>query len=547
MRHIINILSIRLQIFIPVIVTLILLITSFLLTTANLKQAFNGVSTSTEHIIEVKDQLNQVIDHVYNMRIHAIYSTSEYQAAKSFTALLREKQQAIQSLLSKLEQFPAIQHEVTALKKATDQYVRYSLNTIQPLLDEKYSQQQKPDFASRYQKASDIYRDEGKEMIAQIQSLSTHMNNMVRQDIQSHTQKHHQAEIYAFIGLAFIICIAIVVNWLLAGVIISPIHHLQKIMHHVADGDLTAVARVEGKSELNALANDVNTTINHLRDMIGTLLRTSTDVAASATELAAVMTQASVNSDQEKQEIELVASAVSELEQTASSVTGNAHDANTAVFEAGKMAINSLDMFEESGRANTKMAEQISDAASMISALQMQSEQIGQVIEVIEDISEQTNLLALNAAIEAARAGESGRGFAVVADEVRMLAARTQDSTKEIQEIIENLQNKSGAANDSMTTSLAMLNHSEEMTTKVRVALNDIAASISELENVNTQVASSSEEQQEVTSDISKNIGNIYELVTQNVSGVTQSTEASLELSVLAEQQKQQLNFFKLA
>jgi methyl-accepting chemotaxis protein len=92
-----------------------------------------------------------------------------------------------------------------------------------------------------------------------------------------------------------------------------------------------------------------------------------------------------------------------------------------------------------------------------------------------------------------------------------------------------------------------MLSHSQEMAIKVRGALNDIAASISNLENVNTQVASSSEEQQEVTSDINKNIVNIYELVTQNVSGVTQSAEASLELSVLAEQQKQQLNFFKLA
>ena len=215
-------------------------------------------------------------------------------------------------------------------------------------------------------------------------------------------------------------------------------------------------------------------------------------------------------------------------------------------MKVDKLARNSLKIFQDNVRDSENMAIHLKQAAEVVNRLKEQSEQIGQVIEVIESISEQTNLLALNAAIEAARAGDTGRGFAVVADEVRMLAARTQESTQEIQTIIEELQNQSGLANDSMHSSLDMLNQNQAQGLIVSEALGDIGHSITELTSLNAQVALASEEQNQVTVDINQNLGNIYELVSQNVAGVTQAATASQELSQLAENQKQKLSFFQV-
>ncbi|ELG4676274.1 methyl-accepting chemotaxis protein [Vibrio cholerae] len=547
MRQLLSGLSIKLQVVVPVFFTLLLLIIGITFSTSSLKTAFHQVTVSTEQLITDKDNLTTLIDNTYAMRISAIYSLFRPAEVTALPNVLKEKQIENLALLRSLADNPELKNEVAGLTQAMQRYVDYSIQTMIPLLNIEHSDQEKDErFNAQYEQATAEYRKVGNEMIKAIDVLSNRLNQVAMTTIDESEHEHDSVMSQSTFALIGILLVAALSSWLLAGIIVTPIRQLQQTVREIAKGNLLVKAQEEGNNEITLLARDVNATVIQLRQTVESLVRISTDVASASTELATVMTQASVNSDQEKQEVEQVASAVNQLQSTAQSVTDHAHSADGAAQQANQLASQSLRMFEESHRATAKMADQLTEAAQVVNQLKEQSERIGNVTEVIRSISEQTNLLALNAAIEAARAGESGRGFAVVADEVRMLAARTQTSTQEIQAIIEELQNQSNTANNSMHSSLSLLEQNQSLAAKVSASLTEINHSISALGQINAQVATASEEQSQVTKDINRNLSNIYELVSQNVTGITQSAAASHELSDLAEQQHQQLQYFRV-
>ncbi|EGR2536348.1 methyl-accepting chemotaxis protein [Vibrio cholerae] len=547
MRQLLSGLSIKLQVVVPVFFTLLLLIIGITFSTSSLKTAFHQVTVSTEQLITDKDNLTTLIDNTYAMRISAIYSLFRPAEVTALPNVLKEKQTENLALLRSLADNPELKNEVAGLTQAMQRYVDYSIQTMIPLLNIEHSDQEKDErFTAQYEQATAEYRKVGNEMIKAIDVLSNRLNQVAMTTIDESEHEHDSVMSQSTFALIGILLVAALSSWLLAGIIVTPIRQLQKTVREIAKGNLLVKAQEEGNNEITLLARDVNATVTQLRQTVESLVRISTDVASASTELATVMTQASVNSAQEKQEVEQVASAVNQLQSTAQSVTDHAHTADGAAQQANQLASQSLRMFEESHRATAKMADQLTEAAQVVNQLKEQSERIGNVTEVIRSISEQTNLLALNAAIEAARAGESGRGFAVVADEVRMLAARTQTSTQEIQAIIEELQNQSNTANSSMHSSLSLLEQNQSLAAKVSASLTEINHSISALGQINAQVATASEEQSQVTKDINRNLSNIYELVSQNVTGITQSAAASHELSDLAEQQHQQLQYFRV-
>ncbi|KQA20650.1 methyl-accepting chemotaxis protein [Vibrio metoecus] len=547
MRQLLSGLSIKLQVVVPVFFTLLLLIIGITFSTSSLKTAFHQVTVSTEQLITDKDNLTTLIDNTYAMRISAIYSLFRPAEVTALPNVLKEKQTENLALLRSLADNPELKNEVAGLTQTMQRYVDYSIQTMIPLLNIQHGDQEKDDrFTTQYEQATAEYRKVGNDMIKAIDVLSNRLNQVAMNTIDESEHEHDSVMSQSTFALIGILLVAALSSWLLAGIIVTPIRQLQQTVREVAKGNLLVKAQEVGKNEITLLARDVNATVTQLRQTVENLVRISTDVASASTELATVMTQASVNSDQEKQEVEQVASAVNQLQSTAQSVTDHAHSADGAAQQANQLASQSLRMFEESNRATAKMADQLTEAAQVVNQLKDQSERIGNVTEVIRSISEQTNLLALNAAIEAARAGESGRGFAVVADEVRMLAARTQTSTQEIQTIIEELQNQSSTANSSMHSSLSLLEQNQALAAKVSASLTEINQAITALGQINAQVATASEEQSQVTKDINRNLSNIYELVSQNVTGITQSAAASHELSDLAEQQHQQLQYFRV-
>ncbi|MCM5510530.1 MULTISPECIES: methyl-accepting chemotaxis protein [unclassified Vibrio] len=535
-------LSIRRQVLLPVLLTTITLLVALWITKNNLQEEQATTASNTDSLIFYKDTLANIDDQVYPLRISAVYAIYDASRREVFLNELRAGMAQIQKDLDMMASRKTFRDDVNVVRRAIENYVSFSNRSVELFTrrdNGAVSEQEYNNFIAQY-------RNAGNEMVGAINTLSQKVNEFAGKAMEQSTRNNEKVQNTAMYTVLAVLAASLFVAWLLSGMIVTPIQKLQSVMREIAQGNLSARADSEGENEVAQLSKDVNSTAEQLHMTVDELMRISEEVASASTELAAVMTQAEGNAQQELAEIEQVASAVNELASTADNVSGNAQLADSTAREADQLAKSGLQIFQESSEASAQMSHALNNAAQVVLTLKEQSEQISDVIEVIRGVSEQTNLLALNAAIEAARAGESGRGFAVVADEVRMLAARTQESTGEIQAIIEELQKQSGLANDSMQVSLEMLDKNNQLAKQANEALVGITESVVNINDTNTQVATAAEQQSQVTQDINRNVVNMSELVNQNVTGISQSASASSELSQLAEKQKAQLSFFKL-
>lgn len=535
-------LSIRKQILVPVAITAIALLIALWITEGALEKQQNRIEVNSNSLMFYKDSLAEIGDQIYPLRINSVYAIYDATRRQAFLTKLDVSMDKVNDVLSDMKSRKTFASEVSKVQKSVNVYRENSLNAASV-----FSQHDKGLISEEeYQQFVSKYRASGDAMVNSLQQLSKKVSDFADVAVAQTSQEGKDVRTNALIVIISVLVVSQLVAWFISGYIVTPIQNLQDVMRKLAKGNLSVRAEVESNNEIGMLANDINSTAERLHSTVEQLFSISEEVASASTQLVAVMQKSEQNAQKELVEIEQVASAVNELACTANNVSDNALQADSVARDADALANSGRAIFEENSQASERMSVAIDKAAQVIVQLKEQSEEINKAVEVIDGVSDQTNLLALNAAIEAARAGEYGRGFAVVATEVRTLAARAQESTVEIQQVIDALQQQAGLANDGMHESLNLLSHNNELSSQMSGVLTSINEAVTNITDSNAQVATAAEEQSQVTQDINRNVSNISSLVNQNVAGISQSAAASAQLSQLAEKQKEQLSFFKL-
>jgi len=349
------------------------------------------------------------------------------------------------------------------------------------------------------------------------------------------------------IGL-FALLIGVFFSFVLTRTISKPICDVVVALNDIAagDGDLTQRLNEDGSNELARLGKAFNKFAEKIRGVIIDVTSSTETLSLSADEMSSMAQSTRMSVDQQKSGVEQVAAAINEMSASVQEVATNTSDAAHSAMEADDQAKQINIIVDDTIKSVSKLASEVERIGSVINELQNQTQNIDTVLDVIKGIAEQTNLLALNAAIEAARAGEQGRGFAVVADEVRTLASRTQDSTQEIQEIIESLQSGANSAVDAMKTGREEAEITLQKAGEAGSSLVNITRAIESISAMNTQIATSAQEQSSVANDVNQNISSISVLADQSAEGVTNSQNVSGKLSTLSNHLHSLVSQFKV-
>ena len=351
-------------------------------------------------------------------------------------------------------------------------------------------------------------------------------------------------------GVIIVICLLVcaVLVLVVPALVAGPLHDLLRHIEQIADGDGDLRARLEVRSrdELGLLSKTFNRFLDKLQPLIQEIAQVTGDVASAALRLADMAQANSRLISSEHAAVDQVSTAATEMSAAVHQVAHSAQNAADAAHSAKSQSQEGAQVTGATIQAIRQLAQELESASATVQTLEQETANIGAVLAVIKGIAEQTNLLALNAAIEAARAGEQGRGFAVVADEVRALAARTQDSTKDIQQMIERLQSGVQNAVKAMHSGSAKAGHCVEQAASVDGALAAAGESVARINDMTAQIATACEEQSSVTEEIARNISDIRDLSNEAALTAEHSNQASTQLSELSRNLAQLVGRFRV-
>jgi len=375
-----------------------------------------------------------------------------------------------------------------------------------------------------------------------LKNLSKKLNTTIEDDIGN---VNSFLIIVNVIGAALAILILSMMVWLARGML-SPIKNLAKTMKQATDeSDLSLRLTVTSQDEIGETSQAFNMMLERFQSIVSQVNAAASQISAASGKVTAITQHTSQGIQEQQSQTEQLATAMNEMSVSVQEVAKNTEEAVIGASQANEESNNGRQVVDITGKTINVLADGIKQASICIQRVEKDSENIGTVLDVIRGIADQTNLLALNAAIEAARAGEQGRGFAVVADEVRTLASRTQESTQEIQKIIESLQEGSKEAVQSMENSREQAHTSVEQISKAGESLIAIVKTVALIDDMNTQIANAVEKQAAVVDEIDSKVVVINQVAIESAAGANQTSDANTDLAQLAIQLQNLAGQFK--
>ena len=328
--------------------------------------------------------------------------------------------------------------------------------------------------------------------------------------------------------------------------LLQPLQQITTIAKGVAGGNLHQNIVSVNSDEVGELFMSMKLMQARLQTVIGKLTEISSDVAQDANHLSTSSEKTLDMMNQQQIETELVATAMNEMSATVSEVAHNTEEAALAAVTANDNSENGKTVIGKVRDSISLLVSEVENTADAITNLEEKSSNIQSIMSVIHGIADQTNLLALNAAIEAARAGEQGRGFAVVADEVRTLAGRTQNATKEINDVIEELRNGISDAVHVMNKGRKQAYNAIEQSEEAEKSIDAISGSVTKITDMNTQIAAAATEQSTVAEEMNRNVTNISQMTVTTVENAHYNNDAGKHLAKLSSEMQKQFATFEL-